>query len=647
MSDSAQPSPEFREPFPVDANPTPAAETPPENERQLLTSSILLLLAGIFVLDLLLPRGVAAGVLYVAVVLLSLRSKSPRYTWTVTLGASVLTVLDFFLSPPAVSLWIVLTNRGLSLAAIWATAYLTLGAQRMAEVSRQQNEALEQSSDGIAIFNSSERIEFANAAFAKMHGYTEQEILRLSLSDLHSPEQLENEVRPFLQQMEHVGYNLGELHRVTQEKVIVETRTSASVLKNAHGIPIGYIMIAKDISAERALEAQLRQAQKMESIGRLAGGVAHDFNTLLNTILGNCEIVKEQIPDCRLREPIQQIQKAAARGAGLTRQLLAFSRQQTTQVQVVDLNALVRDLEPMLRRLLTEDIQIALELDPTLNHVKIDPGMIEQVVMNLVVNSSDAMPRGGKITIQTSNIQFDEKPQSSLIEIATGAYVALCIRDTGIGMDQATQNRVFEPFFTTKEAGRGTGLGLSLVYGIVQQNQGGLALESAPGKGTRICIYLPRTDEALAATPERESSPSKLIAIRGGATLLLVEDDASFRELLTDFLRNSGYRVLSAGTPQEALKQASQHSGEIQLLITDVVMPEMNGVELAAKLIEENPGLIALYISGYTDDILIDRAGAIAEHNFLHKPFGLRTLQQKIAALLQRAKAQRSARATP
>ncbi len=635
----------------MDADRALPETTQRENERHLLTSSILLLLAGIFVLDLLLPLGIAAGVLYVAVVLLSLRSGSPRYTWIVTIGASVLTVLDYFLSPAApIALWIVLLNRGLSLSAIWAAAYLTLGTQRMAEVSHQQNKALEQSSDGIAIFHANERIEFANAAFAKMHGYAEQEILRLTLADLHTAEQLEKEVRPFLQQMESVGYNLGELCRVTQKNVIFETRTSASTLRNAQGIPIGFIMIAKDISAERALEAQLRQAQKMESIGRLAGGVAHDFNTILGTILGNCELVKEQLPDCRLREPIHQIQKAAARGAGLTRQLLAFSRHQTAQTQVVDLNVLVRDLEPMLRRLLTEDIQIALDLHPTLERVKIDPSMIEQVVMNLVVNSSDAMPRGGKITIHTSNVHFHEKPQQSLIEIAPGAYAALCIRDTGMGMDEATQNRIFEPFFTTKEAHRGTGLGLSMVYGIVHQNQGGLVLESAPEKGTRICIYLPRTEEALAETALSPSSPqsatSKLITISGGETLLLVEDDPSFRELLAEFLRNCGYRVLSASNPSEALKQASQHPSEIQLLITDVVMPEMNGLELAEKLTETHRDLRTLYISGYTDDVLIDRAGVIAEHNFLHKPFGLRTLQQKIIALLERTKTLRSTNAT-
>lgn len=646
MSEAQPPSPDFIEPSSVERSHAETAANQRVRERQLLTSSILLALTGIFVLDLFLPRGVAIGVLYVGVVLLSLRSGSSRYTWTVTSVASALTIIDFFLSPPALSLWIVLANRALSLAAIWTTAYLTLGAQRMAEVSHQQNEALEQSSDGIAIFNLSERIEFANAAFASMHGYTDQEILRLSLSDLHSQEQLTQEVRPFLQKMESVGYNLGELSHMTQKNVVVKTRTSASTLKNAQGIPIGFIMIAKDISAERALEAQLRQAQKMESIGRLAGGVAHDFNTILGTILGNCELVREQIPDCRLSDPIHQIQKAATRGAGLTRQLLAFSRHQASQAQIVDLNTLLRDLEPMLRRLLTEDIQIELDLESTLKRVKIDPGMLEQVVMNLVVNASDAMPRGGRITIRTLNDHFDTKPARSLIDIPAGEYVTLCIRDTGIGMDEETQTRVFEPFFTTKDVHRGTGLGLSMVYGIVKQSQGGLALESAPSQGTCICIYLPKSGEVPADAPRVPNLNSKLLHITAGETLLLVEDDAPFRELLADFLRNCGYRVLSAETPQAALKQASQHSEKIRLLITDVVMPEMNGVELAEKLTEDHPDLITLYISGYTDDVLNNRAGVIAEHNFLHKPFGLRTLQQKIAALFERARAQRNARST-
>lgn len=646
MSETQPPSSESIEsPF-VETNRAETSANRRARERQLLTSSILLALAGIFVLDLLLPRGVAIGVLYVGVVLLSLRSGSSRYTWTVAGAASALTIIDFFLSPPALSLWIVLANRALSLTAIWATAYLTLGAQRMAEVSRQQNEALEQSSDGIAIFNLSERIEFANAAFAKMHDYAEQEILRLSLADLHSPEQLTQEVRPFLQKMKSVGYNLDELNRVTQKNVIVKTRTSASVLKNAQGIPIGFIMIVKDIAAERILEAQLRQAQKMESIGRLAGGVAHDFNTILGTILGNCELVREQIPDCRLSDPIHQIQKAATRGAGLTRQLLAFSRHQAAQVQVIDINTLLRDLKPMLCRLLTEDIQITLDLDPTPKYVKMDPGLLEQVIMNLVVNSSDAMPRGGQITIQVSNDQFDAKPERSLIDIPAGEYVTLCIRDTGSGMDEETQTRAFEPFFTTKDVHRGTGLGLSMVYGIVKQSHGGLALKSSPGEGTCLCIYLPKTEEAVSVTSATPRNHSKLLHITAGETLLLVEDDASFRELLADFLRHCGYHVLSADTPQAALKQASQHTGSIRLLITDIVMPEMNGLELAEKLTENHPELITLYISGYTDDVLSDRAGVIAEHNFLHKPFGLRTLQQKIVALFERARTQRNVHST-
>ncbi|OLD23708.1 MAG: hypothetical protein AUI18_10985, partial [Candidatus Rokubacteria bacterium 13_1_40CM_2_70_45] len=358
--------------------------------------------------------------------------------------------------------------------------------------------------------------------------------------------------------------------------------------------------MAVDITERRHLEQQLRQALKMEAIGKLAGGVAHDFNNLVTIITGYSDMVLSRIgPEDAMRRDIEQIKKAGDRAHSLTRQLLAFSRRQMLQPKVLDLNAVVSNLEPMLHRLIGENIELAIVLKPGLGQVKADPGQLEQVIMNLTINARDAMPHGGKLLFETDNATLDEVYARQHIPTQPGSYVRLAVSDTGCGMDEATQSRIFEPFFTTKEQGKGTGLGLSTVYGIVKQSGGYIWVYSEPGQGTTFKIYLPRV-----AAPADSVLPvthwSKLP--QGTETLLLVEDEPEVRWLVRDMLQHLGYTILEARHGIEAQVLSIQHPGPIHLLITDVVMPQMSGREIAEQLRSEHPETKVLYMSGYTDD---------------------------------------------
>jgi signal transduction histidine kinase len=384
----------------------------------------------------------------------------------------------------------------------------------------------------------------------------------------------------------------------------------------------------------RHVEADLRpgeehtlQAQKMEAVGRLAGGVAHDFNNLLTLISGYTEILLARMaPADPYRPEIEEIRKAANRGAGLTSQLLAFSRRQKVEPRVLDLNQLVADMERMLRRMIGEDVTLVAELAPAVCKIKADPGQIGQVIMNLVLNARDAMPRGGRITIRTSNV--DLKDDSWL---ARGQYVCLSLEDTGHGMDEGTLQHLFEPFFTTKDPGKGTGLGLSTVYGIVKQSQGDVRVESEPGQGSRFLIYLPAASERVETVSGRDSASA---TAAGTETVLLVEDEASVRRLLKHVLTKQGYHVLEASSGEEAVEIYDRHSGPIDLLLTDMVMPRMNGRELANQLVSRQESLRVLYVSGYTDDVLI-RNGALGPGMyFLQKPLKPHILTAKVREVL-------------
>ena len=388
--------------------------------------------------------------------------------------------------------------------------------------------------------------------------------------------------------------------------------------------------------AEQALresEEQLRQSQKLEALGTLAGGVAHDFNNLLTVIMGFAQIsVRSASGDAALREDLAQINEAAERAATLVKQLLAFSRKQVLQPQIVDLNHIVSGMEKMLNRLIGEDIVLKTQLEPRLSRIKADPGQLEQVIMNLVVNARDAMPppKGGTVLIQTRNVRLDERYERRPDAIAAGPAVMLAVTDTGNGMDEATRHRVFEPFFTTKPQGKGTGLGLSTVYGIVRQSGGSITVYSQPGEGCTFRIYLPPAVESKTEAIDPTTGDDS----RGHETVLVTEDEGQMRSLLRRCLASRGYQVLEASHGPEALEIAARHGGNIDLLLTDVVMPHMSGKELAQRLQRERPGLRVLFISGYSDEA-IERHGVLAPGTaFLQKPLHPDELLRTVRAVL-------------
>ncbi len=394
------------------------------------------------------------------------------------------------------------------------------------------------------------------------------------------------------------------------------------------------VVNVRDLTDRKDLEAQLNQAQKMEAIGRLAGGVAHDFNNLTTAILGYSELMMRKLPaEDPLRRHVTEVTRAAERAAALTRQLLAFSRKQLLQPRVLDLAEVLDRSRGLLERLIGEDVELVTRAAAGVGRVRADPVQLDQVILNLAVNARDAMPRGGRLVLEVSNADLDEDYAHEHATVRPGRYVMLAVSDTGHGMDKQTQERIFEPFFTTKDKGKGTGLGLSTVYGIVQQSGGYVWVYSEVGRGTTFKIYLPRVeDEADRQSPE--SGPAADQRTAGSETLLLVEDEASVRELLRELLESAGYSVLEASRPAEALEFARAHPGPIQLLITDVVMPEMTGPELAHRVAEIRPGLRMLFLSGYTEGVVADK-GLIGEGaHFLQKPFTTDALEAKVREVL-------------
>ena len=404
------------------------------------------------------------------------------------------------------------------------------------------------------------------------------------------------------------------------------------------GLKIG--QFGERTRAEEALrqtEAQLRQAQKMEAVGRLAGGVAHDFNNLLTVIRGYSELVLNRLKagDVAHRE-MEEVKKAADRAAGLTGQLLAFSRRQFVTAKVLDLNAVVTNMDGMLRRLLGEDIiELGADLESQLGSIKADPGQIEQVIMNLAVNARDAMPMGGRLTIETRNVTLDKPTQIDRVMLEAGSYVLLAIKDTGQGMSEETQAHLFEPFFTTKEKGKGTGLGLSTVYGIVKQSGGTIGIDSKPGQGTVCKIFFPRVHDTM---QDAQAASGPIPGAFGKETILVVEDDPAVRGLVHEALRLNGYEVLVARHGIEALLTGAKHMGQIHLLLTDVVMPQMSGPEVAEKLSGVRPDIKVLYMSGYPDHPVFSQGGVNRETVFLQKPFTPNVLTQKVREVLDGVK---------
>ena len=394
------------------------------------------------------------------------------------------------------------------------------------------------------------------------------------------------------------------------------------------------VVILNDVSERKRMEAQFLQAQKMEAIGQLAGGIAHDFNNLLTIIKGYSQLslmeLKEGGP---LRENIEEINKASDRASDLTHQLLAFSRRQILEMKVLDLNVLLPGVEMMLRRVIGEDIELVTRLAEDLGRVKSDRGQIEQVIMNLAVNARDAMPDGGKLTIETANAELDEAYARAHVAVKPGKYVMLSVSDTGVGMTPEVRERVFEPFFTTKEKVKGTGLGLSTVYGIVKQSGGNIWVYSEPGKGTTFKIYLPRADEPLEEVVERVAGGE---LHRGDETILVVEDNDEVREVAVRILSGQGYTVLEASQGLDAFLICTEHDGPIHLLLTDVVMPKMSGRELAETLMSIRPRIKVLYMSGYTDNAIVHHGVLETGMNFIQKPFAVDTLARKVREVLDK-----------
>ena len=413
-----------------------------------------------------------------------------------------------------------------------------------------------------------------------------------------------------------------------------EAEISLSPMETEEGILTTAII--RDITERRRLETRLRQAQKMEAVGRLSAGVAHDFNNILMIIQGYAEILLtlESKTD-KVLQTAKEILGATHRATALVQQLLAFSRRQVLSPKVLDLNVVVEGTEQLLRRLIGEDIRVVTHLDPALGRVNADPDQLGQIILNLAINARDAMPEGGMLTIETANVEFGEEYLIEHPIASPGRFSMLAMTDTGVGMSNATQAQVFEPFFTTKTRGQGTGLGLSTVYGIVKQSDGFIWVYSEPGKGTTFKLYFPHTDDVSVATPETKAAAKHL---EGTETILVVEDDDGVRKLARQYLESSGYEVLESANGRQAILMARNHVGRIHLLLTDIVMPEMDGRELASQLESVCPGIEVLFVSGYTDNVVVHHGILEKEVDFLQKPYALDALGRKLREMLARGK---------
>jgi two-component system cell cycle sensor histidine kinase/response regulator CckA len=465
----------------------------------------------------------------------------------------------------------------------------------------------------------------ANRGIAEIFGYDVTEIVGQTLDRFAAPESCEQVQRLFGATVE------GVFEIVGLRKDGSKVRLECIVRNTTHEGQPARLTALRDVSQRQLLEAQLRQAQKMEAVGRLAGGVAHDFNNLLTVITSYSQLLMEDMgtADPR-RADLEEIQKAAGGAATLTRQLLAFSRQQVLEPKVIDLDEVVAGAGKMLKRLIGEDIELVTVLAPDLGMVKADPGQVEQVIMNLAVNARDAMPDGGQLTIETTNVELGQQYAQEHLPVPPGSYVLFSVSDTGTGMDEATKARLFEPFFTTKEQGKGTGLGLATVYGIVKQSGGFIWVYSELGQGTTLKVYLPRVDEAVTG----QTAPASPQSLHGTETILIAEDAAPVRSVAREVLRRHGYRVLAAADGPSALELAAAHPGPIDLLITDVIMPEMSGRHLADRLKDLRTTLRVLFVSGYTDDAIVRHGILEPGIAFLQKPFTPESLARKVREVL-------------
>jgi PAS domain S-box-containing protein len=506
--------------------------------------------------------------------------------------------------------------------------------KRSEERAVRLTQAVESSAELVAVGDAEGRITFANQALLRASGYKEEELVGMRFSETlrspNNPKHISDEIQAGIR-LE--GKWRGECLQRRRDGTDFPIFLSIGGIKDSRGNVTGILGMAQDITERRRLEGQLRQAQKMEAVGQLAGGVAHDFNNLLMVIMGYAGSITDHLDaGDPVRKEAAEIIKAGNRAALLTRQLLAFSRRQVLEPKVLNLNSVIQDVKNMLGRLINEDIELMTDLDQELGSVKADQGQIEQVIVNLVVNARDAMPGGGVLTIKTANIDVDEVYAWAHLPLPPGSFVRLEVTDTGIGMNAETQSHIFEPFFTTKEPGRGTGLGLATVHGVVTQSDGFIWVSSEPGHGTTFEIFLPRVSKLVPAVGRQIVSDR---SCRGSETILLVEDDQSLRKLILNSLIKNGYHVLEAANGVEALNIAEQVSGKIDLVLTDVVMPSMGGNQVADRISLLYPTVKVLYMSGYSD-VEPGGHGLGQERPLLQKPFSLQSLATTLREVLER-----------
>lgn len=502
--------------------------------------------------------------------------------------------------------------------------------ERALQVSRMRFQRLFDSGViGIVVGDGSGRVVEVNGAFLTMVGYTHDELLSgdLDLGDMTPPEWAHANASAAEQLRERGFSRPWEKEYVRKDGTRVPALVAVASLDGSE-----YMSISLNLSERKRLEDQVRRAQKMEAIGTLAGGVAHDFNNLLSVVLTYTGLLLDGLTDGDpVKADLEEVKKAGERAADLTRQLLAFSRQQMLQPRVLDLNQVVTGMDRMLRRLLGADIELSLLTAQTVGKVHADAGQIEQVILNLVVNARDAMPKGGQLTVETQNVELDAEYASQHIDVAPGSYVLIAVTDTGVGMDASTLAHIFEPFFTTKDKGKGTGLGLSTVFGIVRQSGGHIWVYSEPGKGTTFKVYVPRTDRRP-ESPTTSSPPP--VTLRGPETVLIVEDEDQVRAIMRAVLRRYGYNVLEAQNGGEAFLICEKYTARIHLLLTDVVMPRMSGRELAERLAPMRPDMKVLYVSGYTENSIVHHGVLDAGVAFLAKPITPDALARKVRELL-------------
>jgi len=529
------------------------------------------------------------------------------------------------------------------LARLGPAVRAALAGKRMKQQLDEREEyfrsLIEQAMDIIAVLDPEGALRYASPSVLPLLGYAPEDLVGLSIFALVHPDDVDETLRVFSE-----GVATGQGGRLLELRL----RHKDGTFRHLEAIgryllddPLvkGVVINARDVTERRALERQFLQAQKMEAVGRLAGGVAHDFNNLLTAILGYADLLLDGLPALSpLRPDLEEIRKAANRAGGLTRQLLAFSRKQVLEMRVLDLNELVADMDKMLRRLLGEDIDVLTKLGSELGAVRADAGQLEQVIVNLAVNARDAMPDGGRLTIETRNAELDDSYVRAHVPVQPGRYVMLAVSDTGIGMSAETMSHVFEPFFTTKEPGKGTGLGLATVYGIVKQSGGYVWCYSERGEkgegGTTFKVYLPRVDAPVDQFPARAVLPRT----PGSETILLVEDEAALRALTRRLLEKHGYTVLEAGTADAALALARAHVGPIHLLLADVVLPGASGPTLAGELLSRRADLKVLFMSGYTEDAIVHRGVLAPNTAFINKPFSGDNLAAKVRDVLDQGR---------